>query len=317
MPSVIKLDHVTKSFGKHLVMDDVHYDVPCGVVFALLGENGAGKTTTIRTLLGLERPDRGTAEVLGMSSLYQGIEIRRQIGYVPEQPTIYEWMTVGEIGWFTAGFYSGNFLGEYHRLCRDFDLPLQRKLSQLSKGMKAQVSLSLALAHEPQLLILDEPTSGLDTLVRRSFLESMVDVAGAGRTVFLSSHHIHEVERIADMVVIMNRGKILVCESLESLKARLEQWVITLADGASCLPPINAEVVFSESHSHQHKLTLSNPSPDALWQTREHVSVAEVDVHVPSLEEIFVMYLKQSEGQVAPHRASEDRMQESAWEPRS
>lgn len=293
--SVIKLEHVTKKFRKQVALDDVSYEVPSGVVFALLGENGAGKTTTIRTLLGLEIPDTGHAEVLDMPSRKRGIEIRRKIGYVPEQPVLYEWMTVSEVGWFTSGFYREGFLKKYYELCESFELPLKKKIKQLSKGMKAKVSLSLAMSHEPDLLILDEPTSGLDTLVRRSFLESMVDVASAGRTVFLSSHQIPEVERVADIVAIMNKGKVLICESLESLKARLEQWTITLTDNAVSNPPINAEIIYEERQQRRVQLTLSNPEPEALWRLRDHESVTEVDVDVPSLEEIFVMYLKRSE----------------------
>ena len=307
MSQPIQLSNVTKTFGKHKAMDSVNYEVPSGVVFALLGENGAGKTTTIRTLLGLEKPDSGSAEVLGMPSSKRGIEIRRQIGYVPEQPTLYEWMTVDEIGWFTAGFYSEGYLKTYYEHCEQFGLPLKRKIKQLSKGMKAKVSLSLAMSHKPELLILDEPTSGLDTMVRRSFLESMVDVAASGRTVFLSSHQIPEVERVADIVAIMNQGKVLVCESLESLKARLEQWTITFADGAMELPSIDAEILHSDRQHRRVQLTLSNPKPEQLWQLRENSAITEVDVSVPSLEEIFIMYLSRNgDGETARAVASSD-----------
>ena len=209
MEPIIRFKNVTKRFGKQTAVDNISYEVPRGVVFALLGENGAGKTTSIRTLLGLESPTSGTAEVLGLDSSKQGIEIRRRIGYVPEQPALYDWMTVGEIGWFTAGFYDDGFLPKFYELAKQFELPLKKKIKSLSKGMKAKVSLSLAMAHTPDLLILDEPTSGLDTLVRRSFLESMVDIAADNRTVFLSSHQIPEVERVADIVAIVNEENCL------------------------------------------------------------------------------------------------------------
>ena len=295
MSTVIRLENVSKRFGGRTALDQVSYEVPPGVVFALLGENGAGKTTTIRTLLGLEQPDAGRAEVLGRDSRRAGIEIRRQIGYVPERPVLYEWMTVSQIGWFASGFYGDSFLKRYLDLCASFRLPLERKYKALSKGMRAQVSLSLAMANDPQLLILDEPTSGLDTLVRRSFLESMVDVAASGRTVFLSSHQIHEVERVADIVAIMNRGKVLVCESLESLKARLEQWTVTLINGTVDLPPIDAQILHRERDRLSARLTLSNPSAEELCRLREHPAVLQVDIDVPSLEEIFVMYLQRGE----------------------
>ena len=132
-------------------------------------------------------------------------------------------MTVEEIGWFTAGFYGPGFLPEYAKLVAQFGLPPRKKLKTLSKGTHAKVVLSLALAHQPELLILDEPTSGLDAMVRREFLESMVDRAAGGQTVFLSSHQIAEVERVADIVAILRKGKLLLVEPLDELKAQVRK----------------------------------------------------------------------------------------------
>ncbi|MGH7135963.1 MAG: ABC transporter ATP-binding protein, partial [Pirellulales bacterium] len=185
MEPVIQLKNVTKRFGSQTALADVSLDVPPGVVFALLGENGAGKTTAIKLLLGLEEPTAGQVRVLGIDSRRDGLEVRRRVGYVPERPTLYEWMTVAEIGWFTAGFYDAAYLPRYESLVEQYGLPPERKIKNLSKGMRAKVALSLALANEPAVLVLDEPTSGLDTLVRREFLESMVDLAAGGRTVLL------------------------------------------------------------------------------------------------------------------------------------
>ncbi len=307
MQPVIKFDNVTKRFGKQTAVDGVSFEVPRGVVFALLGENGAGKTTSIRTLLGLETPSSGSTTVLGLDSRRQGIDIRRRVGYVPEQPALYEWMTVSEIGWFTAGFYPEGFLPRYYELVEEFDLPLKKKIRTLSKGMKAKVTLALAMAHTPELLILDEPTSGLDTLVRRSFLESMVDVAADGRTVLLSSHQIPEVERVADIVAIMNEGKLLVCEPLEQLKSRLEQWTISLDAGATQLPETDLTILVQEQTGRQVKITVTQPEPESLWRLRDHPAIAEIDVHVPSLEEIFITYIKGTDKpETSPAPASEE-----------
>jgi ABC-2 type transport system ATP-binding protein len=200
---------------------------------ALLGDNGAGKTTALRILLGLIRADEGHAEVLGLESATQGEEIRRRVGYVPERPTLYLWMTVAEIGWFAAGFYPSGYLSKYQDLVRGFQLPLDRKLKALSKGMLAKVSLALAMAHEPELLVLDEPTSGLDPLVRREVLESMVDVAAAGRTVVLSSHQLGEVERVADAVAVLKQGKLVLYEMLDVLKSRIRELTVTFVNGST------------------------------------------------------------------------------------
>ena len=123
------------------------------------------------------------------------------------------------------------FLNDYLKLVTGYQLPLKRKIKSLSKGMRAKVSLSLALAHEPEVLVLDEPTSGLDTLVRREFLEGMVDIAAAGRTVLLSSHQIGEVERVADIVAIIRAGKLLLVDRLEDLKDQIRELNFTLTNG--------------------------------------------------------------------------------------
>ena len=243
METVISLQHVTKRFGRCTALDDVSLAVPPGVVFALLGENGAGKTTAIRILLGLAEPTGGTAHVLGLDSRTQDLEIRRRVGYVSEQPTLYDWMTVAEIGWFAAGFHAGAYLDEYQRITQRFHLPEGQKLKSLSKGMRAKVALSFALAHDPDVLILDEPTSGLDPLVRREFLESMVDRAAVGKTVFLSSHQITEVERVADHVAILHRGKIALVAPLEELKANVHELTVTLRDGGQLPAELPGEIL--------------------------------------------------------------------------
>jgi ABC-2 type transport system ATP-binding protein len=223
--TVIHVDGLSKIYGKHKAVDDLTLTVPEGSIFGLLGENGAGKTTTIETLLGLIQPDAGRTEVLGLDPARRGLEVRRRTGYVPELPVLYDWMTVAEIGWFAAGFHldahrtTSGYQYRYTELTRGFELPAHQKIKTLSKGMRAKVSLSLALASDPALLILDEPTSGLDVLVRRDFLESMVDLAGSGRTVLLSSHQISEVERVASHVAFLHKGKLMLTEPLDRLKS--------------------------------------------------------------------------------------------------
>ena len=251
MDPVIWLDKVTKRFGAETALAEVSLEVPPGVVFALLGENGAGKTTAIRIMLGLAEASSGEAQVLGHSSAKQGLTIRQRVGYVPERPTLYEWMTVEEIGWFTAGFYGPGFLPEYSRLAAGFGLPPRKKLNALSKGMHAKVVLALALAHGPELLILDEPTSGLDPMVRREFLESMVDRAAGGQTVFLSSHQIGEVERVADIVAILRQGKLVLVEPLDRLKAQVRRLTVTMKDGVTTPPDFGGDVLWQRQKARQ------------------------------------------------------------------
>lgn len=290
--AVIRLEQVTKAFGREVALSEVTLEVPAGTVFALLGENGAGKTTAIRILLGLADPDSGRAEVLGLDSRRQGLQIRQRVGYVAERPALYEWMTLDELGWFTAGFYGDHFLPRYRQLAAQFQLPAGKKVKQLSKGMRAKVALALALAHDPELLILDEPTSGLDPLVRREFLESMVERATAGKTVFLSSHQMHEVERVADMVAILRKGKLVLVERLDQLKHQLNEVTVTLANGAPQPPELRGEILRTRRRARQWQLLTKQVDLNDIQALKHHETVAKVDVRTPNLEEIFAAYME-------------------------
>ena len=306
MEPVIRLKNVTKRYGAHVALDRVSLEVPRGVVCALLGENGAGKTTAIRLLLGLTSCDEGTAEVLGLDSARQGTLVRSRVGYVPERPALYDWMTVSEIGWFTSGFYGAGYLERYVGFVEHYQLPANRKIKRLSKGMRAKVALALALANDPELLILDEPTSGLDTLVRREFLEGMVDIAAAGRTVFLSSHQIGEVERVADIVAILRTGKLLVVERLEDLKDQVREFTITLADEAGSAPILGGQILHERCQRHQVQALVRGMSEGEAAALRAHPSVRELGIRTPSLEEIFVAYLESADpNDSAPSRRAE------------
>lgn len=289
---VIRVERLWKAYRRQVALADVSFEVPPGVVFALLGENGAGKTTTIRILLGLTDSDAGRADVLGLDCRTHGQEIRRRAGYVAERPTLYDWMTVDEIGWFTAGFYGNGFLPAYRRMADEFELPARRKIKELSKGMRAKVSLALAMALEPELLILDEPTSGLDTMVRREFLEGMVDVAAAGRTVFLSSHQIGEVERVADIVAILRAGKLLLVERLDELKNQMRELTFTLDDGAAGPPSVPGAVLSERRRDRQWQVLVRGTTEEQLAALRAHESVRGLECRSPALEEIFVAYMR-------------------------
>jgi ABC-2 type transport system ATP-binding protein len=291
MTPVIQLSNVTKRFGNNTALEHVSFEAPAGVVFALLGENGAGKTTAIRLMLGLVEPTAGEVRVLGLDCRRNGLEIRRRVGYLSERPALYEWMTAAEIGWFTAGFYADGFEHRFRTLIADFRVPLDRRLSQLSKGMRAKVALSLAMAHEPELLILDEPTSGLDTMVRREFLESMVDIAAQGRTVLLSSHQIGEVERVADIVAIVHAGRLLVLQPLDDLKRTTRQLTITVAESTSPLPAMEGAVIYERRRGRQWDVLVRELDETSLERLRFAESVVAVESRTPSLEEIFVAYV--------------------------
>lgn len=290
-PPVIQFDSVTKRFGKTLAVDNVSYNVPAGTVFALLGDNGAGKTTSIRAMLGMVRPTSGNVTVLGQHAVKDSVALRHRIGIVPEQPSLYEWMTVDETGWFAAGFHHDGYLQRYRDAITGFKIEPGKKIRQLSKGMKAKVSLSLAIAHEPELLILDEPTSGLDPMVRREFLESMIERAATGQTVFLSSHQINEVERVADHVALMKQGKLVHCESLDGLKSNTKELQINVTD-TGIPSPLNSDNVIAASRTgRQWRLLVRNITDEQLAGVHGSDFVDRCVVHEPSLEEIFVGYV--------------------------
>src|SRR5262249_9876919 len=221
MDTVIDIQDLTKHFGGRPAVDRLRLEVPRGAIFALLGDNGAGKTTTIRMLTGLLAPDSGRATVLGQDAWKEAVALRHSIGYVPERPRFYDWMTVAELGWFTAGFHRPGFLPRFLERADHFELEPKKRLAHLSKGQYAKVALALALAHDPEVLILDEPTSRLDLLVRREFLTSIGGLPPQGRTILISSHQIAEVERVASHVAFLAHGKLLLTGTLDDLRRRL------------------------------------------------------------------------------------------------
>jgi ABC-2 type transport system ATP-binding protein len=286
MSSVITLQNVSKRFGVTQALDQVSLEIPSGIVFALLGENGAGKTTMIRILTGFQTPDLGVATVLGHNCVEAGAEIRRAIGYVSDAPALYDWMTADEIGWFTSAFYDDQFAPRYLELLAAFDVPSMTKI--MSKGQRAKVALALATAHDPQLLILDEPTSGLDPMVRRQFLESMVDRAALGRTVLLSSHQINEVERVADWIGIVHAGQLKLVQPLEVLKESTHIVTATLDHESAtvALPPGD---VLSETRNGRQLRWIIRDLPDS-WRSvyDDESGIKDLSQQPATLEEIFI-----------------------------
>lgn len=288
MTPVIQLDRVTKTYGCKTALDDVSLQVPEGVVFALLGENGAGKTTLIRILTGFLAPESGTASVMGQDCRMDSMQIRQQIGYVSDAPALYDWMHPEEIGWFTSAFYEDNFPRRYLELIAEFDIPTGTPIKNLSKGQRAKVALALATAHDPKLLILDEPTSGLDPMVRRHFLESMVDRAAGGRTVLLSSHQINEVERVADWVAILHAGKLKIVQPLDTLRSSTSMVTVTLDHSDATIPLPRGNVLTETHNGRQIRWVVSNLAEDWATDFDQPMGVTQSNAVPATLEEIFI-----------------------------
>jgi ABC-2 type transport system ATP-binding protein len=218
---VIETENLTKRFGETVAVKNLNLEVPKGGVFGFLGENGAGKTTTIKLLLGLLKPDEGRAKVLGEEVALDGGEFRKKVGYVPESRAVYPYFTVEEIIKFTASFYEKWDEKKVERYLKLFNLPLKKKVKSLSKGMRAQLSLLLALGHSPEILILDEPTEGMDPVARREFLTTIInELLSNETTIFLSSHILTEVERVADYIGLIHKGNLITSGPLEKIKEK-------------------------------------------------------------------------------------------------
>jgi len=287
---IIETHDLCKSFDSKRAVDRLTLTVPRGAIYALLGDNGAGKTTTIRMLTGLAPPDSGTATILGQDCWAHAVGLRTKVGYVPERPRFYDWMTVAEIGWFTAGFHEKGYLERFGEWTRKFELDAKSRLGKISKGEYAKVGLALALAIDPAVLILDEPTSGLDLLVRREFLGSMVGLAAEGRTILISSHQIAEVERIASHAAFISHGKLLLAAPLDELRRRIVRLKLRFETD----PPDPAHfgnVLQKDGSGKLWQAVLQDPREEALNELRRTPGIHDIEVSPLHLEEIYCALL--------------------------
>jgi ABC-2 type transport system ATP-binding protein len=290
MDAVIHTQGLTKSFGNKKVVDKLDLAIPAGAIWALLGDNGAGKSTTIRMLTGQLPPDAGRATILGRDCWKDAVEMRHQIGYVPEKPRFYDWMTTTEIGRFAAGFHKPGYAVRYSDLLDRFGLERGAKLSNLSKGGYARVGLALALAADPQVLILDEPTSGLDLFTRREFLGSMIDLAAEGRTILISSHGIAEIERVASHVSFLAQGQLLLSGPLDELRGRMVR-VRLRHDGELPAPDGLGAVLDVQSEGKEWQATVLDPDRVALADLHHRPGVLDVAESPLNLEEMYIALL--------------------------
>ena len=219
--SVIQIESLSRRFGQKSALDDVTLRLPRGKVYGLVGANGAGKTTIIRHVLGLLRAERGSVRVFGMDPVAEPVAVLSRIGYLSEENDLPAWMRVGELIRYTRAFFPAWDDAYAEELRRAFSLDPAARIRDLSKGQKARTGLVAALAHRPELLVLDEPSSGLDPIVRRDILGAVLrTTALEGRTVLFSSHLLDEVEAVADHVIMISDGRILLSAPMEEIRER-------------------------------------------------------------------------------------------------
>jgi len=295
MSNIIVTQNLTKRFGNLMAVDNLNLAVPEGSIFAFLGPNGAGKTTTIKLLLNLLEPTGGTAEVLGVKSGKLGPKEFARIGYVSENQKIYDWMTVKQLTAFCKPMYPTWDDAFCDRLMHLFDLPLDRRINGFSRGMKIKTAFLVSLAYRPRLLFLDEPFTGLDPLVRDELIQSILDLTTAEHwTVFISSHDIHEVEMLADMVSLLDQGKLKLVEALDSLQTRFKNVNITLNSPLEHLPDLPSAWLGMEHENRAIKFIDSayreKSSPDSI--RRLFPNYANIEATGMTLREIFIALAK-------------------------
>ncbi len=301
---MIDVDKLTKSYGGKRGIVDVSFQVPEGEVFGFLGPNGAGKTTTIRLLMALLRADSGSARIAGLDSWEKALEIKRLIGYVPGEPALDRNLTGGQILEYFANLRGGVDRVYLKKLIERMDLDTSRKFRQYSTGNKRKVVLIQAFMHRPRVLILDEPTSGLDPLNQQEFDGMVREARDEGRTVFLSSHVLSEVEKICTRVAIIRDGSIARIGGVHEL-TDIKRYEITIAFAH----PVPTDA-FSKLEGVAEVETLDNGSAiriamqgsaDAVIKAAAQYPVVSLTSYEPSLEDIFLRYYER-DGQ-APKEA--------------
>lgn len=274
-------------------------NVPKGSVFALLGDNGAGKSTTMKVLAGLVPPGGGRAEILGFNCWSRAYDLRHRVGYVPEKPRFYDWMTVANVGWFTAAFHRAGFLEHYEDWVGKLGLDRTKKLKELSKGGYARVGLALALAADPQVLLLDEPTSGLDLLTRREFLASLVELAAEGRTILISSHSIAELERFTSHAAFVKDGRVMLTATLDDLRVQFRRISFRAAGATVDLSTIGKVLQTQRIGKYVQHLVM-DPDADGLAMLRDNPLVSDFDETAVGLEDIYAALMARPDEARAP-----------------
>ncbi len=297
MAEVILADGLTKSYGSRRGVIDLTFSVSPGEVFGYLGPNGAGKTTTIRTLLDLIRPTAGRALVFGLDSHRDAVRIHARVGYLPGEFSLYDQMTGAEYLAYLASLRGGVPAERIAELAERLDVDLSARIRTLSHGNRQKIGLIQAFMHRPELLVLDEPTQGLDPLIQHEFSRLIEEVRAEGRTVFLSSHVMPEVERVCDRVGIIREGRLVAVEEIGDLRAKeLRTLEIRFAapvpaDAFAGVPGVREAEVSGDAA----RVTVAGPM-DAVIKRIAAFEVVDLTSHEPSLEEIFLTFYGRGEG---------------------
>src|SRR3989440_5560218 len=291
--SIIELEGLTKSYGNKRGIVDVSLEVGEGEVFGFLGPNGAGKTTTIRVLMALLRADAGAARIAGLDCWRQSIEVKRLIGYVPGEPSLDPNLTGGQLLEYFANLRGGVDQAYLKRLIERLDLDTSRKFRQYSTGNKRKVVLIQAFMHKPRVLILDEPTNGLDPLNQQEFDGMVMEARDEGRTVFLSSHVLSEVEKTCTTVGIIRDGRLVRIGDVAEVKAiKRYEMTITFATAipVDTFKTLDGVIEVEPLHNGHGVHLAMQGSADEVVKAAARYPVISLTSYEPSLEDIFLRY---------------------------
>jgi ABC-2 type transport system ATP-binding protein len=223
--TVLETKGLTKYFSNKAALENFDLQIPRGCICGFVGRNGAGKTTAIKLMLGFLKPTAGNSTVLGCDSMSLTPEVRRRIGYVAEGHRLFRWMNISQLENFQKPFFDGQWDDKFFsEMIEYFELSKKQKIKHLSNGQRAQVSLALALAPHPELLIMDDPTLGLDPAIRRQFLQGMIRlIMKQGRTVLFSSHILSDVERVSSQLVVIDKGRLRAHCSIDQFRGSIQK----------------------------------------------------------------------------------------------
>ena len=293
--AAIRAERLSKDYGAGRGLFELDLEIGRGEVFGFLGPNGAGKSTTMRLLLDLISPTSGSATVLGLDSHRQSLEIRRRIGFLPGDFALYPKLHGAAILDYLAELRGGVDPRIRNELAERFDAELDRPVRELSTGNRQKLGLIQAFMHEPELLILDEPIAGLDPLVQQSFHALLGEVSGQGRTVFLSSHTLSEVERVADRVAILRSGRLVVVDSLDNLRAiAIRHLEIEFAGEPPAVEELRALPGVREAQFEgSHLVVAFEGSADPLVKAIAKHEVRSIRSQEDDLERIFLQYYRE------------------------
>jgi ABC-2 type transport system ATP-binding protein len=291
---IIQVEQLTKRYGQAVGIDRINFEVNAGEIFGFLGPNGAGKTTTIRLLLDLLRPSSGKIYLFQKPLQLNSLEIRQRCGYLPGDFSVIDNMTPAEFLTF-AGQLRGQHEINFENLSTRLSLQgeLSRKIRYLSQGTRQKIGIIQAFLHQPELVILDEPTTGLDPLVKEEFYIFLREYRQQGKSIFLSSHNLPEVERVCDRVAIIRKGKLVAAESLENLKKnRFRRLSLTLKHPVDQLQLSGGQLI-SQKGLQLELLVKGEILP--LLSELANLPLADFTFPEPSLEEIFLYYYRENQ----------------------